>query len=72
MALVGHITVTREGRILVAKNGRHVAAECTEEGADESLRDTLRSLARHHFGAGGVLRRSMQSTRDALVYLVFR
>jgi hypothetical protein len=69
MAIVGHITVTREGRILVAKNGRHVeAVECT----DESLRETVRTLARAHFGVGGVLRRSKQSTRDAHVYLVFR
>lgn len=69
MALRGTLTVLADGRIIVTVNGKHVEVV---EVAEESVRETLRSLARHHFGTGGVLRRSMQSKPGCVFYLAFR
>lgn len=66
--LVGYVTVTREGLIHLAVQGK---SPHTVE-AHGRYRTALVAAVQGFFGPGGILRRSKQSTRDAHVYLVFR
>lgn len=66
--LVGYVTVTREGLIHLAVQGK--SPHTVEARGD--LRTALVAAVQGFFGPGGILRRSKQSTRDAHVYLVFR
>ncbi len=62
---VGQITVAH-GRFYVSKAGRHAATEEVDEG---TFAASIASVARSHFGRGGILKRS---TAARHVFLVFK